>query len=299
MPSIKVYLQAARLHTLPLSLSGIITGSFLAASRGYFDLRILIPALLTTTGFQVLSNFANDYGDGIKGTDDMRIGPERVLQSGKMSPSRLKKVIILAAVASLASAVWLLYEAFGTSHLLYFVIFMLLGLASVYAAITYTVGKNAYGYYGWGDLSVFLFFGLLSVAGSFFLYTKQWDWTVLAPGVSIGLLSTGVLHLNNMRDREPDIRSGKRTMAVFLGEERSKKYFYYLTGFSLLFALFYSNYHYHSPFQYLFVLAYIPLVKQLVRVWQNRRPEHLNKELKILVISTFVFSILFGAGQVL
>jgi len=298
MPRLKVYLKAARLHTLPLSLSGIIMGSFLAASEGFFKLKILVPALLTTVAFQVLSNFANDYGDGMKGTDNAgRTGPVRALQSGDLTPRQLKLIIAITAAVSVVLSLWLLYEAFGTSHVMYYIIFILLGLASIWAAITYTVGNNAYGYRGLGDLFVFLFFGLLSVLGSYFLYVHSLHWTLLAPAASIGLLSTGVLHLNNMRDSINDEKSGKRTLAVLLGDKASKKYFYYLVGFSFLLALFYANYHYHSLWQYLFIIAYIPLVRQLIRVLRNTEPEKLNPELKILALSTFAFSLLFGLGQ--
>lgn len=300
MPSIKTYIQAARLRTLPLSISGIVVGSFLAYADGYTNWKIVVLALLTTVGFQILSNFANDYGDGVKGTDnENRIGPKRSLQSGAITQKQLKQTIIITAIISFLIALALIFEAFGTEKPLYTFIFFLLGITSIAAAIKYTIGNKAYGYSGLGDLFVFIFFGLLSVVGSYFLFTKHLDWTIFLPGFSIGLLSVGVLHLNNMRDSESDNTSNKMTMAVKLGVLKSKKYYYYLIGFSLLFALFFVNYHYRTPLQFLFIIAYIPIIKQLVRVSKNNNPSDLDPELKILALSTFLFALLFGLGQIL
>ncbi len=300
MPTLTTYIQAARLRTLPLSVSGIIIGSSLAYNYGKFDWGIFVLAILTTIGFQVLSNFANDYGDGVKGTDNEdRIGPKRALQSGAINKLQLKKTIYMTTLITLIVALALIFVSFGRNHLIYTLLFFFLGLASITAAIKYTIGKKAYGYSGFGDIFVLLFFGFLSVLGSYFLYVKEIDWTIIAPALSVGLLSVGVLHLNNMRDRESDIKAGKRTMAVKLGVENSKKYFYYLIGFSFIFALFYVNYHYKSPWQFIFIIAFIPLIKQLVRVLKNKDQKALDPELKILALSTFLFSILFGLGQIL
>ena len=300
MPTFSSIVQAARLRTLPLSVSGIIIGSFLAYDQGAFNWKILLLALLTTIGFQVLSNFANDYGDGVKGTDNAeRVGPQRAIQSGAITRSQMKALMVITIMLTLLVAAALLFTAFGTENWEYLLLFFILGVASIVAAVKYTVGKHAYGYVGFGDLFVLLFFGLLSVVGSYFLYTKQLHWTIFLPAVSVGFLSVGVLHLNNMRDRNSDSKAGKQTMAVKLGEEQSKKYYYYLIGFSLAFALFYVNYHYKSPWQFLFVLAYIPIVKQLIRVLKNKDPKTLDPELKILALSTFLFSLLFGLGQIL
>ncbi len=300
MTTLKTYIQAARLRTLPLSVSGIISGSFLAYAKGFSNWKIVILALLTTIGFQILSNFANDYGDGVKGTDNEdRIGPERALQSGAITKKQLKKTILITALISLILALALIFVSFGTENIVYTLVFFVLGISSIVAAIKYTVGKNAYGYSGLGDLFVLLFFGFLSVVGTYFLFAKTLDWTIFLPGFAVGLLSVGVLHLNNMRDRVSDITANKNTMAVKLGEEKSKRYFYYLIGFSFLFAMFYVNYHYQSPWQFLFIVAYIPIIKQLIRVLKNKVPKELDPELKILALSTFFFAILFGLGQIL
>jgi 1,4-dihydroxy-2-naphthoate polyprenyltransferase len=300
MPTLKSIIQAARLRTLPLSVSGIIVGSFLAASKGFFAWEILVLALCTTIGFQILSNFANDYGDGVKGTDNAdRIGPQRAIQSGSITQKQMLYILYITGIITLLLALALIFVSFGSNQWMYISVFFFLGMASIAAAIKYTVGNNAYGYSGLGDLFVLLFFGMLSVVGSYFLYTHELDWTLFLPALSVGLLSVGVLHLNNMRDRNSDIKAGKNTMAVKMGEEKSKRYYYYLIGFSMAFAFFYVNYHFTSFWQFLFLIAYIPIVKQLFRVLKNQDPRALDPELKILALSTFLFSLLFGIGQIL
>ena len=198
---VKELVKAARLRTLPLSISGIIVGSFIAASEGLFNTTICILALLTTVGFQIISNFANDYADGVKGTDNnVRVGPKRAIQSGKITPKQLLKVIKISIAITLVIAISLIYVSFGKEDFLNLIIFFVLGIASIAAAIKYTMGKNAYGYSGFGDVFVFLFFGLLSVCGSYYLYAKQLNFTIFLPAFSIGFLSIGVLNLNNMQD---------------------------------------------------------------------------------------------------
>ncbi len=297
---LKAFIKAARLRTLPLSLSGIIVGSFLAYAKGFFDWYICILALLTTIGFQVLSNFANDYGDGVKGTDNEdRIGPERALQSGMISPKQMLTAIKITGVITFAIALLLIYKSFGSHNLGYFFLFLLLGLASIVAAIKYTMGKKAYGYSGYGDVFVFLFFGWLSVLGSYFLFAKQLDWTLFLPATSIGLLSVGVLNLNNLRDRISDEKANKRTLVVKIGEEFAKYYHYYILIFAFILALLYVMLHYTSPIQLIFVIAFIPIFMHLYTVYKNKDTKMLDPELKKLALTTFLFAILFGLGQIL
>lgn len=297
---IKHYIEAARLRTLPLSISGIIVGSFIAASQGFFNWIICVLALITTIGFQIISNFANDYGDGVKGTDNInRIGPERAIQSGAITPKQLLKTIKIFIILTLIIAISLIYISFGKDDFLNLFIFFLLGIACIAAAIKYTMGKKAYGYSGFGDLFVLLFFGLLSVCGSYYLYTKHIDYTVFLPAFSIGFLSIGVLNLNNMRDRESDIKSGKKTLVVKKGVTFAKYYHYYLLISSFLFASLYMMFHYKSPLQFLFIIAYIPIANHFKVVYKNKTPKLLDPELKKLAISTFLFSILFGLGVLL
>lgn len=300
MSSIKSWLKAARLRTLPLSLSGIILGSFLAYSHGYINFLILFLAILTTVGFQVISNFANDYGDGVKGTDNEdRIGPQRTLQSGEITPSQMLKAIKITGLITFIIALLLIYIAFGKENIFYSILFFLLGLGSIVAAVKYTMGKNAYGYSGFGDVFVFLFFGLLSVCGTYFLYTHKLDYTIFFPAFSIGLLSVGVLNLNNMRDRVSDKKSGKNTLVVKIGEEFAKYYHYYLLIASFLFAILYTLLHFNSSWQFLFIFAFILIFKHLLVVFKNSEPKELDPELKKLAISTFLFAVLFGLGLVL
>ncbi|MFT4683847.1 MAG: 1,4-dihydroxy-2-naphthoate octaprenyltransferase [Flavobacteriales bacterium] len=316
---IKHYIQAARLRTLPLSVSGIIVGSFLANFRiynhpedyyitecwvgcqhFYTDFSIFWLAILTTIGLQVLSNFANDYGDGVKGTDNEdRIGPERALQSGAISPKQMLNAIKVTGIITFCLALLLIYVSFGKENFWYSILFLVLGIASIVAAIKYTMGKNAYGYSGLGDVFVFIFFGLLSVCGSYFLYTKYFDYTILLPAVSIGLLSSGVLNLNNMRDRESDAKSNKNTLVVKIGVASAKKYHYSLLIIPFLCAVTYILIRPNSPFDIIFVIAFIPIFKHLHTVYKNEHPKDLDSELKKLAISTFLFAILFGIGQVL
>lgn len=297
---IKHYIKAARLRTLPLSVSGIIVGSFIAASQGNFNLLICVLALLTTIGFQIISNFANDYGDGVKGTDNLdRVGPERALQSGAISPNQMLSAIKISVGVTFVLAVLLIYTAFGKEDFLNLFIFFILGLMSIVAAIKYTMGKKAYGYSGFGDFFVFIFFGLVSVCGSYYLFTKQLDFTIFLPAFSVGFLSIGVLNLNNMRDRASDVKAGKKTLVVKIGSEFAKYYHYYLLIAAFLFAFLYVMIYYKSPYQFLFVLAYIPIAKHFMVVYKNEVPKLLDPELKKLAISTFLFSILFGLGLIL
>lgn len=300
MVLLNIFIKAARLRTLPLSLSGIIVGSFLAYAEGYFDWKICVLALLTTIGFQVLSNFANDYGDGMKGTDNSdRIGPVRALQSGAISPKQMLQAIKVTGLITFIIALLLIYISFGKQYLTYFFLFLFFGLASIAAAIKYTMGNKAYGYSGYGDVFVFIFFGLLSVIGSYFLYSKQLDINIFLPAASIGLLSVGVLNLNNMRDRESDAKANKKTIVVKIGEEFAKYYHYYLLIAAFLFALLYTMQEYNSPLQFLFLIAFIPIFKHLYFVYKTKYVKNLDPELKKLALSTFLFAIFFGLGQIL
>lgn len=304
---IKHWIAAARLRTLPLSVSGIIMGCGLAnfkvlnLSDGIIndypkfkiDYCIFILAILTTICFQVVSNFANDYGDGVKGTDANRQGEKRLVASGIISAKQMKTAMILLAVVSLLLALLLIYVAFGNENIWWSILFLFLGILSILAAIKYTVGNNAYGYSGFGDVFVFLFFGLLSTVGSYFLYTKTIVWDVFLPAISIGLLSAAVLNLNNMRDRAEDIKHNKITLAVKLGEQGAKKYHYFLIAAALFCAICFATYNYNSPKQFLFLIAFLPLLHNIKVVAKNTIPKHLDPELKKVALSTFLFAILF------
>lgn len=294
MPNFKAWISAARLRTLPLSVSGIIVGSSLAMNHLFWQSSIFWLAILTTIGFQVLSNFANDYGDGIKGTDDNREGEQRMVSSGLISPKQMKTGILITAIFSMISAIVLIYYAFGAEDFLHSLLFFMLGIASVIAALKYTIGKNAYGYSGLGDVFVFLFFGLLSVLGSYYLLDHQMVWDLLLPASTIGFLSMAVLNLNNMRDIENDAKNNKNTLVVSLGSSKAKIYHYVLICLAVLLTLLYSIINDHSIRQLIYVIAFIPLMINLVTVYKNKEPKLLDSELKKVALSTFSFALLFG-----
>jgi 1,4-dihydroxy-2-naphthoate octaprenyltransferase len=305
---VKSYIKAARLRTLPLSISGIILGSYLGNEfvnsllehtirTSIWESSIFWLAIFTTIGFQVLSNYANDYGDGIKGSDKNRTGEARMVSSGVITPKQMKTAMIITTTITLLIALLLIYVAFGSESFGYSILFFGLGIASIAAAIKYTVGNSAYGYSGFGDIFVFLFFGLLSVVGSYFLYTKMINFEVFLPAFSIGLLSTAVLNLNNLRDREQDKTNKKNTLVVKLGAIRAKKYHYFLIIGALITALIYTFLNFSSIYEFVFLVAFIPLVKNMITVSRNNTPAELDGELKKVALSTFLFAILFGIGQ--
>ncbi len=296
MSTFKAWVRAARLRTLPLSVSGIIVGSAIAAGNGYFNTTIFLLALLTTILFQVLSNFANDYGDGIKGTDNNdRVGPMRALQSGAISAKAMKRGIIITAVLSLISAIFVIIKAFN-GNIFYTTIFILLGVLAIVAAIKYTVGDNAYGYVGLGDLFVFLFFGLLAVAGSYFLYTKTLHFDVFLPAITVGLLSVGVLNLNNMRDMKADKKAGKITLAVKLGENKAKMYHLLILAIAFLGSLLYLALNFSHYTNAIFCLAFVPVFIHANRIAKQKNLQEIDPELKKLAISTFIYAVLFFIG---
>jgi 1,4-dihydroxy-2-naphthoate octaprenyltransferase len=291
----KHWVEAARVRTLPLSVSGIIVGSFYAMSQGMFNWNIVVFALLTTLGLQILSNFANDYGDGVKGTDNQdRVGPMRAIQSGVISPTAMKKAMVLTSAITLLFAVLLIYFAFKDHYLLYSFSFVVLGILAIASAIRYTVGKGAYGYRGFGDLFVFIFFGLVSTFGVYFMFSKSIDWLLLLPAIAIGFLSVGVLNLNNMRDEASDRKSGKNTLVVKMGGAAAKKYHYFLVISAMILVLvfaFLNDFHFD---QYIFVVAYFPMISHLITVYRNQNPKFLDPELKKLAISTFLLAVLLA-----
>lgn len=294
MTKVKAWLNAARLRTLPLSISGIFVGTALAAYYGATNVTIFILALCTTIGLQVTSNFANDYGDGVKGTDgDDRIGPKRALQSGLLTAAELKRGIYISIVINAVLIISLIITSFGIKDVLYPVLFLVLGALAIWAAIKYTVGKSAYGYQGLGDVFVFIFFGLVSVLGSMFLYLKFIDLFAVLPAIAIGLLSVGVLNLNNMRDIKSDTAVGKNTLAVKMGLSKAKKYHYSILVVSFL-CLFYFLFTTNaSQLRYVSLVGYLPILVHLRKVALTDKAAELDPELKKLALSTFFIAVLF------
>jgi 1,4-dihydroxy-2-naphthoate octaprenyltransferase len=300
----KHWIEAARVRTLPLSVSGILVGSFYALSKPtesvltptqVFSWKIFGLLMLTTIGLQVLSNFANDYGDGVKGTDNEdRIGPKRALQSGVISPAAMKRAIAITAFLTFLSAVLLIYTAFGLEYLYYSIFFLLLGIIAIASAICYTVGKSAYGYKGYGDIFVFVFFGLVSTYGSYFMFSKVIDWYLLLPAVAIGFLSVGVLNLNNMRDEASDRKAGKNTIVVKIGGAKAKQYHYFLLITAMVLLLIFGILQNFAIDQYIYLIVFLPIISHLLRVSRTNNPADLDPELKRLAISTFMVSLLLS-----
>lgn len=307
MTKFKAWISAARLRTLPLSVSGIIVGSALGVDKLlqwahkdaelFFKTNIFWFAILTTLGLQILSNFANDYGDGVKGTDNEdRVGPQRALQSGAISRKEMFKGIVITAIITLIFAVLLIYVSFGSHYFFYSAFFFLLGLLAIIAAIKYTMGSTAYGYRGLGDIFVFIFFGLVSIVGCYFLFTKSIEWSVFLPAITIGCLSTAVLNLNNMRDHDSDKKAGKNTLVVKMGLVNAKKYHYSLIIGAMVAMLLFLYFTYLSYRNLIFLIAFIPLILHLIKVIKTKNTVDLDPELKKVALSTFLLAVLFSLG---
>lgn len=297
---LKIWIQAFRLRTLPLALSSTLVGSFLAFSFDGFRVSVLIFALTTTLFLQILSNLANDYGDSVKGADNKdRIGPERVTQSGKVSKKEIKRMIVLFVILSLISGTILIFIGLNHLPIIKTVLFFILGLSAIFASVKYTVGKNPYGYVGLGDIFVYLYFGLIGVCGTFYLHTGFFNPWILLPASSIGLFSSGVLNLNNLRDVRSDSKSGKRTLVVRIGVKAAKIYHLIIVVFAVALSIVYTLVYYKSPVQLLFMLTLPFLFNDIKTVMQNTVPLELNNELKKLALTTFAFSVSFSLGLVI
>ena len=295
---IKSWIKAFRLRTLPLALASILMGSFLAIHNGNYSWNVIILAIITTLFLQILSNLANDYGDGVKGTDnENRLGPKRTVQSGEITTSQMKKGILVFVLLSLTSGTWLIFEGLGIS--LYTLGFFVLGIGAIIASIKYTVGNRSYGYSGYGDIFVFIFFGPVAVLGTSFLASQQINWQDILPATTMGLLSTGVLNLNNMRDIENDRNSGKRTIAMRLGLLRAKKYHFTLVILALILLLVFTWLYYYSPWQFIYLIVYPNILRDLVLIQKTTDNRHLDPFLKKLAFSTLLLTLLFGMGTLL
>lgn len=301
------WIKAARLRTLPLSMSGIIMGAFIAKWRisqegGFWDWRIFALALLVTLLYQILSNFANDYGDGVKGTDKNRIGEaeQRAVASGKITATQMRNAVILLSILSFVATVALLYVAFYPAYNREFWIFIGLGVASILAAIGYTIGKKPYGYLGLGDIFVFIFFGLVSVCGSYFLFTKSFSWDVLFPSISVGMLSMAVLNLNNMRDIVNDELSGKKTFALKLGYKNAMIYEIILLQLPILLMLAFLMYNGFQTqgkyYPFIVMILIFPFIKLRRSIMAVNEPKLLDPFLKQVGILTFLMAVLTAFG---
>lgn len=283
------WLIAARLRTLPLSLSGIFFGATVSLAIEKFDPSVFYWALIVTISLQVLSNFANDLGDGLKGTDnDYRIGPKRALQAGLLSARELKTgIVVLVILTGLA-----IYQLLQSANLnnTSFAVLTVLGALSIVAALTYTLGKKPYGYYGLGDFMVFFFFGGVAVLGTIVLFTPNIPFYAIGYTLTAGSLSTAVLNLNNMRDHKSDKSSGKNTLVVRMGVKRAKIYHYLLLVTAYI-GFTFSTITVLSPSSIFLVLAFVFLIPHIQKVRQVEDFRNLDGELKKVALFCFVLSV--------
>ena len=299
MSKVRAYITSFRLRTLPLSLSGVLLGSLLAASDGYFKTTTFVWAMLTTVALQILSNLANEVGDLTKGTDnEHRLGPIRSAQSGALSMREMVQAMIVFGVIAIITGSLLIYEAFRDLLNWKSISLFIAGGASIVAAVKYTVGKSAYGYRGLGDLFVFIFFGVVSVMGSYFAMSGVLPWICVLPAAAIGFLSSGVLNMNNIRDIENDSVCGKRTIPVILGIQGAKIYHFVITLLAVICLVLYSMLHSAGWTGYLFLLTLPLLVMHLKSVYRGEG-RALDSQLKFLSITTLLIALLLGFGQLL
>lgn len=299
MTNLQAWLSAFRLRTLPLALSCIAMGGFLAASHHRFQWSVLILAIVTTICLQVLSNLANDYGDSKHGADHAdRQGPKRAVQAGLISAEQMKTAMTIFTMLSFISGLSLLWVAFG-NNLTLFLTFLGLGVAAIIAAITYTAGSRPYGYAGLGDISVLIFFGWVGVIGCYFLHTKSFDWLLLLPATSCGVFATAVLNVNNIRDITSDKQAGKFSIPVRIGRENAVYYHFTLLFIGILCAVAYTFLSFKSPFQWLFLVSIPLLVRNAMAVKNNTNPKELDPYLKQMALTTLLFVLSFGIGLLL
>lgn len=296
--NIRTWISAFRLRTLPLALSCILMGAFLAGSQDVFRLDIFLLSLLTTVFLQILSNLANDYGDSQHGADHSgRVGPARAVQSGVITSEQMRRAVIIFIALCLVSGVMLLYTSFGTNWR-NILAFLGLGIVAIGAAVTYTMGRRPYGYAGLGDLSVLIFFGLVGVLGSRFLYHNALAWQEVLPALSCGFFSIGVLNINNLRDIDSDRRAGKLSIPVRLGRRGGLIYHAIIVGSGIACAVLYVLIEWHSPWQWLFLITIPLFIYNIVKVRQLPATQ-LDPFLRQMAISTLLFVMCFGAGLLL
>ena len=294
----KAWLISLRLRTLPLAIAVVSTGAVMAYEAGTFQWKVYLLTLLTAALLQVLSNLANEYGDFEKGTDnEERQGPIRSMQEGKITKRAMLRAMAICGGLAFVSGVYLLYAA-SLSQIVFWT-FIGLGVVSILGAIFYTYGKSAYGYKGLGDLSVFLFFGLIGVAGSYYLFTKSLDQMIWLPAIAVGLFSTAVLNVNNVRDMDNDKSSGKITLAVLLGKQGAIRYHYALLALGWLAAVVFTLINYKQMTDWLFLLITPLLILNANGVRRDAGKSILDPKLKQMVLSTLLFVILFSIGIVL
>lgn len=297
MAGVRAWISAFRLRTLPLAFSSIIMGTALAYEQGYFSPLLFGLTLLTTLFLQILSNLANDFGDSVSGVDgDHRQGPVRMVQQGSISKTAMKRSLFVFGTLSFLSGLVLLVVAFQ-GYWMYLLIFLLIGLLAIFAAINYTVGARPYGYVGLGDLFVYLFFGLAGVLGTCFLFTKQLDLLLWLPASTSGFLAVGVLNINNIRDIESDRKSGKFSIPVRVGRKVAIAYHRVLLVAALVaMALFMMLQNVYSG-GWLFLLSLPLLLINFVLIGKKEGLD-IDPLLRQLALCSLLLSVFFAFGLV-
>jgi len=296
MATIKQWISAFRLRTLFLAVATVVLGSGLAWHEGTFSITTFILAFLLAVSIQILANLANDLGDFQKGTDitGRRQGPPRALQSGTISLKEMKGAIAAFVAVCVVTGLILVINIAGMIDWPSALILILTGGICILAALFYTMGKHAYGYRGWGDLFAFLFFGPVPVIGTWFLHTLTFGFKPVLPAIGLGLISTMILNINNMRDIENDRASGKITVAVKLGLRNAKVYHALMTFTSFLcFAGFNILYEPSPWYRYVYLLAYL-LPFKIMNDIRNKSGQQLDPYLKLTSLSGFLLALAFA-----
>jgi len=296
------WIEAARPRTLPLAISSILLGNFLAYAAGKFSFLTAILAILTTLLLQILSNFANDLGDSKNGIDNKnRKVALRAVQTGKITPLEMKNAVIFTAIISFISGLSLLYFSLQQAKPQTIIVFLSMGILAILAAIAYTVGKKPYGYIGLGDVSVFLFFGWVGTFGTYYLQTEILNYYILIPASGCGFLSVAVLNLNNLRDLENDQKTGKRSIPVRIGKLYG---FYYQKTIMLLGICTFIIYlmYQGKPIQLsqniIIMAGWYPLVQIIKQLNSKMTPAQIDPYLKKTALSTLFMIVIFGISQI-
>lgn len=292
MNTIPIWLHASRLRTLPLATASIALGSFLAAAEKSFNLKVAALCFATAVLLQILSNLANDYGDSQHGADNAhRQGPERAVQSGKISKAAMRNALVIFTGLCLLCGYILIKDES--------IYFHAAGIAAIIAAVTYTVGPRPFGYAGLGDIFVLLFFGIIGVFGSYYLQTHHLNRLILLPALSCGLFCVAVLNINNIRDFQSDKLAGKRTIPVRLGESNARVYHWLLLIAAFTCALLFTILNFRSIYQLMFFITIPLILKNGFGISLKVDAREIDPYLKQMAIITLLFSFSFGIGILL
>jgi 1,4-dihydroxy-2-naphthoate polyprenyltransferase len=293
--NLRLWIHAFRLHTLPLAASGILLGNFIAIGYQSFHWGIFLLSLLTAILLQILSNLANDFGDTKHGVDNPdRVGPDRIMQSGKVSIGGMKNMLRIFIAMCLLSGLLLLIVSLPVIGWTGFIVLLLTGIASIWASYNYTASEKPYGYKGWGDLFVFIFFGLVCVFGAFYLQTGSFNPLVIIAASGIGFYSAAVLNINNLRDIETDIKTGKNSIPVILGKNGGRLYHLLLILLGSFSFLIFGWFFFVHPLQYIFLTPILAILINSLDVYKDISPQKMTTNLKKMSVFTLLLVISIG-----